>query len=84
MKLIKIKINNFRQFYGSQEIEFATDKNKNVTLIHGENNGGKTALLNALRWCLYEKTTDNLLDSKNLMNKHAVANKESFLVLKFN
>ncbi|PSU16716.1 AAA family ATPase [Photobacterium damselae] len=78
MKLLKIKINNFRQFYGSQEIEFATDKNKNVTLIHGENNGGKTALLNALRWCLYEKTTDNLLDSKNLMNKHAVANKESF------
>ena len=75
MKLIKLKINNFRQFYGSQEIEFATDQKKNVTLIHGENNGGKTALLNALRWCLYEKTTDNLLDSKNLMNKYAVVEK---------
>ncbi|TON37144.1 hypothetical protein CGH57_25045, partial [Vibrio parahaemolyticus] len=30
-----------------------------------------TALLNALRWCLYEETTENLLDSKNLLNKHA-------------
>lgn len=71
MKLIKLKISNFRQFYGTQEIEFSTNLDKNVTLIHGENNGGKTALLNALRWCLYEETTDNLLDPGDLLNKHA-------------
>lgn len=72
MKLIKLEINNFRQFYGKQTIEFAADKNKSVTLIHGENNGGKTALLNALRWCLYEETTDNLLDPLSLLNKQAL------------
>ncbi|EGR1195964.1 MULTISPECIES: AAA family ATPase [Vibrio] len=71
MKLIKLEINNFRQFYGKQSIDFAVDPERGVTLIHGENNGGKTALLNALRWCLYEETTENLLDSKNLLNKHA-------------
>lgn len=82
MKLLKIKIKNFRQFYGSQEIEFSTDHDKNVTLIHGENNGGKTALLNALRWCLYEETTDNLLDATNLLNKYALAEgKNSFCVV---
>lgn len=71
MKLIRLEINNFRQFYGKQSIDFAVDPERGVTLIHGENNGGKTALLNALRWCLYEETTENLLDPKNLLNKHA-------------
>ncbi|PLO83493.1 hypothetical protein CWN03_20360, partial [Klebsiella quasipneumoniae] len=61
MKLIRLEINNFRQFYGKQSIDFAVDPEHGVTLIHGENNGGKTALLNALRWCLYEETTENLL-----------------------
>lgn len=73
MKLLKLEISNFRQFYGKQSIDFAVDPNNGVTLIHGENNGGKTALLNALRWCLYEEITDNLLDPKNLLNKHAAA-----------
>lgn len=72
MKLIKLEINNFRQFYGRQAIEFATDENYSVTLIHGENNGGKTALLNALKWCLYEETTENLQDQSFLINKHAL------------
>jgi DNA sulfur modification protein DndD len=71
MKLIKLKLNDFRQFYGSQSIDFSIDSEQSVTLIHGENNGGKTALLNAIRWCLYEETTENLIDPKNLINKHA-------------
>ncbi|EMW3558781.1 AAA family ATPase, partial [Klebsiella pneumoniae] len=45
MKLIRLEINNFRQFYGKQSIDFAVDPERGVTLIHGENNGGKTALL---------------------------------------
>lgn len=77
MKLLKLEIKNFRQFYGKQVIEFATDDVYSVTLIHGENNGGKTALLNALKWCLYEETTDNLQDSNFLINKHALAEKKN-------
>lgn len=73
MKIIKLEINNFRQFYGKQTIEFATGDKHSVTLIHGENNGGKTALLNALKWCLYEETTENLQDQNFLINKHALA-----------
>ncbi|MBE8233715.1 MAG: AAA family ATPase, partial [Endozoicomonadaceae bacterium] len=81
MKLVKLEINNFRQFYGKQVIDFAVEQNKGVTLIHGENNGGKTALLNALRWCLYEETTENLQDSKHLLNKHAlIQGKNTFSV----
>lgn len=71
MKLIKLEVNNFRQFYGKQSLDFSVEPSRGVTLIHGENNGGKTALLNALRWCLYEETTENLLDANSLLNKHA-------------
>ncbi|WP_252858234.1 AAA family ATPase [Photobacterium angustum] len=88
MKLIKLEINNFRQFYNKQTINFAIDPEKGVTLIHGENNGGKTALLNALRWCLYEETTENLLEPHKLLNKHAASkgvNKFSvYLQLEYN
>ncbi|PML10545.1 hypothetical protein BCT86_00830 [Vibrio breoganii] len=76
MKLISIELKNFRQFYGKQTLDFSTDALKNVTLIHGENNGGKTALLNSMRWCLYEELTKNLLDKKDLLNKHAKAKGE--------
>lgn len=71
MKLIKIEMKNFRQFYGEQEIVFSTDTKKNVTLIHGENNGGKTTFLNAIRWCLYQTFTSNFHESQNLVNETA-------------
>lgn len=71
MKLLTLTLNNFRQFYGRQEIRFSTDAEKNITLIHAENGVGKTALLNAIRWCLFEETTDNFRDPKNLLNHEA-------------
>ena len=33
MKLRALTVNNFRQFYGSQTIRFATGKDKNVTVL---------------------------------------------------
>ena len=57
MKLTRLGLENFRQFYGKQDIEFSDDEEKNITLIHGENGVGKTALLNAVMWCFFRKTT---------------------------
>ena len=53
MKIEKLIINNFRQFFGEIEIEFSTDELKNVTVVHGANGSGKTSLLNAFKWCFY-------------------------------
>lgn len=53
MLLRKIKLKNFRQYYAEVVINFATDGFKNVTVIHAENGVGKTALLNAIKWCFY-------------------------------
>lgn len=68
MKLIKIIVTNFRQFYGSNSIEFATDKNKNITLIHGENGLGKTTLLNAILWCFYNRFTTDFENPHEIVN----------------
>lgn len=46
---------NFRQFKGDVHINFSCDKNKNVTVILGDNTFGKTTLLQAFNWCLYNE-----------------------------
>jgi DNA repair exonuclease SbcCD ATPase subunit len=72
MLLQKIILNNFRQFYGKQEIEFSTNTEKNVTLIHAENGVGKTTLLNAILWCFYEKTTGKFENPDKIVCNQAI------------
>lgn len=52
MKLTKIIVENFRQFYGEQTVEFSTGE-KNITIILGENGKGKTGLFRALVFGLF-------------------------------
>ncbi|HHX18423.1 MAG TPA: AAA family ATPase [Clostridium sp.] len=66
MLLKSLKLLNFRQFKGKQEISFATDEVKNVTVIMGENGSGKTTLAQAFSWCLYGDTD---FDDKSMINK---------------
>ena len=69
--LEKITIIDWRCFYGEQLIEFASAKDKNVTLIHAENGVGKTSLLNALLWCFYRKTTARFEKPDDILNHQA-------------
>lgn len=57
MELDALTIENFRQFYGHQEIEFSHDTDRNVTVIHGSNGSGKTTILNAFLWLFYDEVT---------------------------
>lgn len=68
MKLSKIKMKNFRQFYGQQEIAFSDDDEQNVTVVHAENGVGKTTLLNAVLWAMYGKTTTKFEQSDKIVN----------------
>ena len=57
MLLRSLKIKDFRQFKGEQgPISFATNPEKNVTVIMGENGSGKTTFAQAFTWCLYGDT----------------------------
>lgn len=54
MLLKTLRMVNFRQYKGETEITFACDKEKNVTIILGDNTFGKTTLLQAFNWCFYQ------------------------------
>lgn len=55
MILQKMTLENFRQFYGKQELEFipSGEPNRNITVLFGENGRGKTGLFRAIVFCLY-------------------------------
>jgi len=57
MLLKSLSIKDFRQFKGNQQISFATDINRNVTMIMGDNGTGKTTLAQVFTWCLYGATS---------------------------
>ena len=66
MLLKSLKLKDFRQFKGEQEITFSTDPIRNVTVIMGENGSGKTTLAQAFTWCLYGDTD---FDDKSMLCK---------------
>ncbi|BCL36404.1 AAA family ATPase [Nostoc sp. MS1] len=74
MKLTSIKLCNFRSFYGrTPEIVIAGGDVLNTTIIHGNNGSGKTSLLNAFTWVLYERFSAAFASTEQLVNKRAIA-----------
>ena len=52
LNIKNILIENYRP-YQNLEIDLSQDREKNITIIEGNNSLGKTSLMNALHWCLY-------------------------------
>ncbi|MDC0832679.1 AAA family ATPase [Geitlerinema sp. CS-897] len=76
MKLISIKLKNFRQFYGeTPEIAIAGGQ-LNTTVFHGNNGAGKTALTNGFTWVLYNRFSAAFASEDQLVNKRALAEAE--------
>jgi DNA sulfur modification protein DndD len=74
MKLLSMELENFRQYYGKQTIDFAAGEN-NVTIILGENGKGKTGIFRALMFALYNAThieQDNSNEKIHLVNLQLV------------
>lgn len=72
--LIKtITVENFLPFQGKQHIKFSTDKDRNVTLIMGNNGAGKTSLAQAFEWCLYGKAPKDTVQVINAFVRDRIA-----------
>jgi DNA sulfur modification protein DndD len=69
LKLVSLRVKDFRRFYGDQEINFSTDNKKTFTIIHAENGTGKSNLLNAINWCLYGELVKGTSQPDNLINQ---------------
>ena len=72
IKIASIRLENYRQYYGSQKVEFL-NRDDGFSVIVGENGAGKSNLLNAINWCFYKKephTTKNrgygIINNKHL------------------
>jgi DNA sulfur modification protein DndD len=66
-----LKIKNFRQYYSGQSVEFSQDDEENVTVIHGANGAGKSALRNTFLWLFYNEV--DLPQPKHIANERAMA-----------
>ena len=77
MRIEKIIIKNFRQ-YKNLELTFPDDKPNDLHLIVGKNGMGKTTLLNAINWCLYNEKPHTSENSSKLpiLNLNALENME--------
>lgn len=53
MKFVRLRMLNFMRYKGENSLEFSCDKEKNVTVVLGDNTIGKTTLAQAFRWVLY-------------------------------
>lgn len=88
MRLKRLLLRNFRQFYGDCALVFQVNDEARITVIHGENGAGKTSLLNAFKWVLYGHT-DFDTGEKTILNELAISETspgdvaELFLELEF-
>ncbi len=73
MRLLSLKLHNFRQFRGSSpEIMFGGTSERPITMFFGTNGAGKTALLNAFTWTLYGTTSRGFLLPEKVVNNAAI------------
>lgn len=53
LKIKSIILKDFKKYQGRQEIKFATNHKRYITVICGQNASGKTTIIEAFMWCLY-------------------------------
>lgn len=88
MKFEKIIMKNFMRYQGVNEICFSLDKEKNVTIVLGDNTVGKTTIAQAFRWGMYgtlltakgKTEADYTLLNQNILEKMRESSKESVSV----
>lgn len=51
-----VSIENIGAYFGAHSVSFPHGK-RNMLMIHGNNTGGKTSFLNALKWCLFHQVS---------------------------
>lgn len=55
MKITKVKLKNFKSYYGEQELNLSVTDEKNVVVIYADSGYGKTTLLEAINWAFYDE-----------------------------
>lgn len=74
MKILNVKIKNYRQYRGENEISLSSNLEKNITIIQGNNGTGKSNFMNAITWCIYgdEMFKSKTNEGRSIVNESAV------------
>lgn len=76
LQILSIELKNYRQYRGTHTISLATNGSNNINVLEGENGSGKSNLLNAITFCLYDRE-DHLEESrKEGLNLYPIANRK--------
>ncbi|HAN10512.1 MAG TPA: OLD family endonuclease [Clostridiales bacterium] len=67
IRVTEIEVENYRSFGQKQKITFPESYDKPIAIV-GYNNAGKTNLMNAIRYGLYEKVSEDMLELKDFHN----------------
>lgn len=65
IRINKIKVKNYRSFWEEQEFNFPDKSYRKPIAIIGYNNAGKTNLMNAIKYGLYESVRDDTFELKD-------------------
>lgn len=77
IQIHSIELKDYRQYIGKQKIPLKIDGEKNINVIEGENGSGKSNLLNAITFCLYD-TEEHLEESREEgLSTYPYANREA-------
>ena len=68
MKISQILFKDWRCFKGEEKISFSTDRLKPISVVYGTNGSGKTTILNAVLWALWDVFTPDFLLPDELVN----------------
>ena len=74
MKLNKVILNNYRQFFSLHEFDFSKKNNKGINIIVAKNGFGKSTIYRAINWCLFNKEPrikQSQTDTLTQLNDHA-------------
>ena len=52
---LSLRLKNYRQYFGDQKISLAPKDGKLINIFQGENGEGKSNILNAMNYCLYQE-----------------------------
>ena len=68
IRINKLKVKNYRSFWEEQIFEFPDENYKKPVAIIGYNNAGKTNLMNAVKYGLYESVREDTFELKDFHN----------------
>jgi DNA sulfur modification protein DndD len=66
IQIFSIRLQNWRQYGGEQEIDLRATNDRLINIVEGENGAGKSNLLNAVTFCFYGKEVQEQSDEGDL------------------